>query len=95
MPNTEDSGFARKLDAAFDRVDARGMLELYYDTAGDVDPARRRVQIDHILSAPARARTWLDAIGPIGEGPVLDLGCGSGSFLAAAAGAEPTRVDRR
>ena len=50
-------------------------------------PHLRRRQIAHILTAPDRVRGWLDALGlPEGAGPLLDLGCGSGSFLSSVGG---------
>src|SRR5262249_33882669 len=40
-------------------------------------------QILHILTAPGRVGRWRDALGAVADGMILDLGCGSGSFLAA------------
>lgn len=84
LPNAEDWEFARKLDAAFDGLDFRGLLDLYYDLSPEVAPDRRARQVAHILTAPARVRHWIEALGEVPDGPRLDLGCGSGSFLAAA-----------
>jgi SAM-dependent methyltransferase len=83
LANEDDWAFARRLDQDFDRLDFRGLLEQYFDLASDVPPDLRRRQVAHILSAPERARGWLAALGPRGGGPLLDLGCGTGSFLAA------------
>ena len=86
LSDREDWAFALLLDEAYDRLDFRGLLDLYFDLAADVPPASRSRQVSHILSAPGRAGQWLDALGPAAEaGPLLDLGCGSGSFLAFAA----------
>lgn len=86
MPNGEDWSFARRLDSVFDRLDFRGLLDYYFDLSPEIPADLRRRQIGHILSAPGRARQWLGALGDSAEGPILDLGCGTGSFLAAVAG---------
>ncbi|HEV3168321.1 MAG TPA: class I SAM-dependent methyltransferase [Isosphaeraceae bacterium] len=79
-----DWTIARRLDDAFDQRDFPSLLEHYFDLVGDVPPALRKRQVAHILTAPGRARQWLEALGPqSASGPILDLGCGSGSFLAA------------
>lgn len=84
LPNVEDWAFALKLDAAFDRLDFGGLLGLYFDLSPEVAPDQRARQVAHILTAPGRVAGWLDALGPdLPDGPWLDLGCGSGSFLAA------------
>ena len=83
LSNQADWEFAQKLDEAYDRLDFQGLLNLYFELSPEVSPRQRRSQIDHILSAPGRVRGWLDAIGPVEAGCLLDLGCGSGSFLAA------------
>jgi SAM-dependent methyltransferase len=83
LSNQADWAYASKLDAAFDRLDFRGLLELYFELSPEIAPALKDRQITHILTAPGRVGTWLDAIGSVNpSGPVLDLGCGSGSFLA-------------
>ncbi len=84
--NRDDWAFARELDSAFDRLDFRGLLDLYFDLEPEVPPGLRDRQIGHILTAPGRAGQWVEALGESGRiGPILDLGCGSGSFLAAPA----------
>jgi SAM-dependent methyltransferase len=83
LSNRDDWAFAERLNEDFDRLDFRGLLERYFDLAPEVPPDLRRRQIAHILTAPERARRWLEALGPIGDRPLLDLGCGTGSFLAA------------
>jgi len=86
LPNRADWDYAERLDADFDRLDFRGLLERYFDLSPEIPAALRRRQVAHILTAPDRVRGWLDALGPIAEGSAwLDLGCGSGSFLAAVA----------
>ena len=84
LPNAEDWSFALELDAAFDRLDFRGLLDLYFDLSPEVAPDQRARQVAHILTAPGRVAGWVEALGPdLPDGPWLDLGCGSGSFLAA------------
>ncbi|MHC5542484.1 hypothetical protein ACYOEI_30030, partial [Singulisphaera rosea] len=82
LANSADWVFARRLDERFDSVTFRELLEQYYDLSPEIPADLRRRQMAHILSAPERARHWLDAVGPTGLGPLLDLGCGTGSFLA-------------
>jgi SAM-dependent methyltransferase len=87
LPNRADWEHARRLAQSFAHLDFRGLLERYFDLAPDIPPHLRHRQIAHILSAPDRARQWLDALElPNGRGPILDLGCGTGSFLAAVGG---------
>lgn len=87
LSNREDWDHARRLDDDFDRLDFRGLLDRYFDLSPGIPAHLRRRQVDHILSAPGRAPAWFAALGPsAGAGPILDLGCGSGSFLAAVGG---------
>jgi ubiquinone/menaquinone biosynthesis C-methylase UbiE len=86
LANRDDWAFTRRLDEDFDRLDFRGLLDRYFDLAPEIPPDLRRRQITHILTAPERAKRWRDALGPIAPGPLLDLGCGTGSFLAAVGG---------
>src|SRR5207245_2958700 len=64
LPNSEDWEYASQLDADFDRLDFRGLLDRYFDLSPEIPPTLRRRQIAHILTAPERARKWLDALGP-------------------------------
>ena len=83
LTNADDWSIARTLDEAYDRLDFRGLLDLYFDLSPEVGPGQRERQIAHILSAGPRARGWIDALGSgLPDGPWLDLGCGSGSFLS-------------
>ena len=89
LPNREDWEYAERLDEDFDRLDFRGLLDRYFDLSPEIPARLRERQVAHILTAPDRVRTWLDALGPAADsGPLLDLGCGSGSFLAAVAPSE-------
>src|SRR5262249_32689670 len=83
LANAVDWAFAQRLNEDFDRLDFRGLLDRYFDLAEEVPPDLRRRQIAHILNAPERARQWREALGPIGDRGLLDLGCGTGSFRAA------------
>ena len=82
LPNDEDWRIALRLDTAFDRCDFRELLDRYYELAPDVSPAQRTRQIQHILTAPGRVGRWRNSLGIV-DGTLLDLGCGSGSFLSA------------
>lgn len=88
MSTADDRAYARGLDEDYDRLDFRGLLERYYDLSPSIPRERRRREIAHILSAPGRARQWIEALGlgRADSGPILDLGCGPGGFLATAAG---------
>ena len=86
LDNEADWAFARRLDADFDRLDFRGLLDRYFALDPEVTPAQARRQVTHILTAPGRAARWSEAVGP---GRWLDLGCGSGSFLAAVGDGRP------
>jgi SAM-dependent methyltransferase len=83
LANRDDWAFARRLDEDFDRLDFRALLDRYFDLSPEIPPDLRQRQITHILTAPERARQWREALGPIAAGPLLDLGCGTGSFLTA------------
>ncbi len=83
LDNQADWQFALRLDEDYDRLDFRGLLDRYYDLSPEIPEDLRRRQIEHILTAPERARRWLDALRDVPQGALLDLGCGTGSFLAA------------
>lgn len=85
LPNLEDWRLARRLEADYDRLDFRGLLERYYDLRPEIPPDRRRREVTHILTASGRASQWIATLGLEGDGPLLDLGCGPGGFLAEAA----------
>ncbi len=91
LANAEDWRLASALDAEYSQHDFRGLLGRYYDLAGDVPAARRRVQVAHILSAPERAEQWVKSLDRR-DGPLLDLGCGPGGFLASDAAADRPSV---
>ena len=74
LSNRDDWAFARRLDEDFDRLDFRGLLERYFDLAPEIPADLRRRQVAHILTAPERARRWLEALGPIGDRPAARPG---------------------
>ena len=82
LSNEEDWAFALRLDEDYERQDFLGLLNRYFALAAAVSPEQKERQIRHILTAPGRVGHWLDALGTAGDGAVLDLGCGSGSFLS-------------
>jgi ubiquinone/menaquinone biosynthesis C-methylase UbiE len=86
LPNRDDWTFALRLYEDFDRLDFRGLLERFFDLSPEIPADLRQRQITHIVTAPERARRWFDALGALDAGPLLDLGCGTGSFLAAIGG---------
>jgi SAM-dependent methyltransferase len=110
LSNEADWAYASQLDSEFDRLDFRGLLDLYFQLSPEIPPALRERQVHHILTAPGRVGAWLDALSEdlprrsldsgdatrkdlarpetveTPKGPLLDLGCGSGSFLASVGG---------
>ena len=83
LANRDDWSFALRLDDDFERLDFRGLLDRYFDLAPEIPAELRRRQITHLLTSAERAGGWLDALGSRSGGPILDLGCGTGGFLAA------------
>lgn len=93
LSNEEDWEQAVRLDAEFDRLDFRGLLECYFELQTELPIDRRRRQVAHILTATSRASQWLASLElkDAEDGPLLDLGCGPGGFLEAAAGLDSER----
>jgi SAM-dependent methyltransferase len=84
LANADDWAIAEQLELEFDRTDFRGLLDRYFAQFPETPPDLQQRQIAHILTAPGRSRQWLSATGADAvAGPLLDLGCGTGSFLAA------------
>lgn len=61
------------------------LVGFYYSITDDVPPDLARVYQDYIRRGPARGRQILADLAPA-EGTLLDIGCGSGGLLVAAAG---------
>ena len=83
LANRDDWAIAKILDADFDRLDFRGLLDRYFELFPEISAESRRRQVAHILSAPGRAIQWVEALE--NRGRLLDLGCGPAAFLAATA----------
>src|SRR5258708_6739644 len=66
LPSADDWAIALRLEQAYDCLDFRGLLDLYYDLSPEVAPDQKMRQVGHILSAPARVAAWVDALGPDG-----------------------------
>lgn len=84
LDNDRDREIALRLADEFHRHDFRGLLDRLYDFSPPLPESQRQRQIQHILTAPGRASQWIDLLGEGARSDVLDLGCGSGSFLVAA-----------
>jgi len=74
---------AERLAAIAPRVDLAGLAEAYYAMTPDVDARRRRSFLGHILGAEARGSALLDILPRSGR--IVEVGCGTGGLLAAAA----------
>lgn len=83
LDNVKDRAYASALLVDFDRLDFAGLLDRYFELSPEIPDDLKRRQVEHIRTAPGRARHWIDAMGNA-KAPWLDLGCGTGSFLAAA-----------
>lgn len=60
-----------------------GLSRRYYRMTADVSRAREERFVRHILDAKSRGHALLARLSS--EGPILDVGCGTGGFVAAAA----------
>lgn len=84
---------ARRLAATDDRKSLEEWARAYYRMTADVSPTRRERFVRHITHAHFRGAALLGRLPSIGS--ILEVGCGTGGFLAAAAhdGRNVTGVD--
>lgn len=61
------------------------LLDKYYAITCDVPPDQAARFAGYVRGGVARGETALAKLGPAGGGPLLDLGCGAGGLLVAAA----------
>lgn len=90
----DDHAKARRLLAGADGLSFAGLSERYWAMTPDVPPALARRFVRRTLGAVERGRVSLDLVrrvaaglgaGPRADGAFLELGCGTGGFLVAAA----------
>ncbi len=74
---------ASRLARLATELDLKGLAEAYYEMTPDVEPRRRGFYLAHILNAEARGSA-LASLLP-NHGKILEVGCGTGGLLAAAA----------
>lgn len=93
LSRNQETRKALKLSARESAETLEGLARHYYRMTADVSRAREDRFVAHILDAGARGRALLARIPA--DGPVLEVGCGTGGFAAAAAqaGREIVGVD--
>jgi len=83
----EERAKAARLHAFAEQHDFRELVVFYYSITDDVPARLAPLFADYVVNAPARATAPIDALARAGRGrALLDLGCGSGGALMAAAG---------
>ncbi len=83
----EERAKAGRLHAFAQHASFDALVRYYYEITGDVPPELAVRYRGYILGGPRRAGPILDALRPCRETDTLvDLGCGSGGLLVAAAG---------
>ena len=95
----EDRVKARRVAARYDELDFAGLVEYYWQLTPDTPPDLARRYIRHALGGVERGRSSLDEIarlaqGPPRDAPFLEVGCGTGGFLVAAATRDAERFER-
>ena len=78
-----DRAKARHLATLAPQASFDGLARAYYDTTDDVDATRARRYVAHLASAEVRGEAFVDLLPKTGR--VLEVGCGSGGLIAAAA----------
>ncbi|MBI1322224.1 methyltransferase domain-containing protein [bacterium] len=93
LSRNQETRKAVKLSAREPAESLEGLARHYYRMTADVSRAREDRFVAHILDAQGRGSALLARIPA--EGPVLEVGCGTGGFVAAAAlaGREIVGVD--
>lgn len=79
----DDRDKARRLAAMADSTSLEGLARAYYAMTDDVDPPRARRYLAHLARAEDRGEAFAHLLPQAGR--VLEVGCGSGGMLAAAA----------
>ncbi|MFM7592233.1 MAG: class I SAM-dependent methyltransferase, partial [Isosphaeraceae bacterium] len=74
---------ARRLAGKANSLSLEALARAYYAITADVDEARRERFVSHILQAENRGLAILSRLPKNGD--ILEIGCGTGGFLAAAA----------
>ncbi len=84
---------AERLARIASSTDLEGVARAYYAITPDVDPPRCARYLGHILGAEGRGEAVADHLDV--DGPILEVGCGTGGLLVAAArrGLEITGAD--
>ncbi len=75
---------ARRLARLEPSTDVMGLATAYYAITDDVDRSRRNRYLTHLSRAEVRGEALAQQLPP--RGRILEVGCGSGGLLAAAAG---------
>jgi O-antigen/teichoic acid export membrane protein/SAM-dependent methyltransferase len=73
---------AEMLARVAESTDLEGVARSYYAITPDVDPPRCARYLAHILGAEARGRALAESL--TDDGPILEVGCGTGGLLVAA-----------
>lgn len=81
----DDRAKARRVEALTAGVDFATAVRMYWDITPETPDERKAHFVRVVLAGERLAAEWLDALPRAAPGPWLDLGCGTGNLLAAAA----------